>query len=218
MSLPRLGAAVFLSVVVVAVTFLAPSHPWDVAATVWLQHRAGPIPDQAASIFVFFGNAEIVIFAVALAGLVWWWRGDRARAAGACWLAGGLAAASFIAFALKFIVPHPGPPEELQRPIARYGFGVTQPFSFPSGHTMRITFFAATALRRAPVAAGALVLAMMAALVYLGDHWTSDVLGALGFGWVCAEIAMGFWSARRQRDRNFQRESSKAGPAQRLTD
>jgi membrane-associated phospholipid phosphatase len=58
---------------------------------------------------------------------------------------------------------------------------------------MRMTFFAANALRRVPAAAGALVFAVMAALVYLGDHWTSDVLGGLCLGWACAELARGFW-------------------------
>ena len=104
----------------------------------------------------------------------------------------GVAATGFIAFAFKYVLPHPGPPPELQRRVVRYGFGIAQPFSFPSGHTMRTTFFAATALRRAPAAAGALVLAMMTALVYLGDHWVSDVLGGLCLGWACAEI--GRWA------------------------
>ncbi|HLW46973.1 MAG TPA: phosphatase PAP2 family protein [bacterium] len=185
----RLGAALVLCVVVAAATFLLPSHGWDVAVTRWLQHQAAPTADQPAAVFVFLDDAEVLIPAVAFVGLLLWWRRDRVRSAGALRLAIGLAAVSTIAFALKFMVPHPGPPPDLQRTVARYGIGVAQPFSFPSGHTMRITFFATSVLRRAPAAAGALVVAMMAALVYLGEHWTSDVLGGLGLGWACAEIA-----------------------------
>ena len=187
----RLGAALFLFAVVAAVTLLLPSHHWDVAATAWLQHHAAPVADRAAAIFVFLGDAEVQITAVAVVGFLWWWRRDRTRARAALWLAAGLAVTSFIAFALKYLVPHPGPPPEMQRAVARYGIGVPQPFSFPSGHTMRITFLAATALRAMPAAAAAVVAAMMTALVYLGDHWTSDVLGGLCLGWACAELARG---------------------------
>jgi membrane-associated phospholipid phosphatase len=187
----RLGAALFLFAVAAAATFLLPSHRWDVAATTWLQRHAAPTADRAAAIFVFLGDAEVEIPAVALVGLLWWWRRDRSRGRAALWLAVGLAVTSFIAFALKYLVPHPGPPPELQRAVARYGIGVPLPFSFPSGHTMRITFLAATVLRGVPVGAAAVVAAMMTALVYLGDHWTSDVLGGLCLGWVCAELARG---------------------------
>jgi len=193
----RLGAALFLFAVVAAATFLLPSHRWDVAVTTWLQRHAAPAADHAASIFVFLGDAEVQIPAVALVAVLWWWRRDESRGRAAVWLAAGLAVTSFIAFALKYLVPHAGPPPELQRAVARYGIAVPQPFSFPSGHTMRITFLAATALRGAPAGAIALIGAMMAALVYLGDHWTSDVLGGLCLGWACAELARGFWGKLR---------------------
>jgi membrane-associated phospholipid phosphatase len=187
----RLGAAIVLFFVVAAATFLLPSHQWDVAATAWLQRHASTVADEAASIFVTLGDAEVLIPAVAFVAFVLWRRGDGARAAGVLWLAAGLAAVSFIAFALKYMVPHPGPPPEFQRAVVRYGIGVPEPYSFPSGHTMRTTFLVGTTLRQVPAAAGILVAAMMMALVYLGDHWTSDVLGGLCLGWMCAEIARG---------------------------
>ena len=191
MSAVRLFAALILFFAIAAATFAPTSHRWDVAVTTWVQ-RAAPAPDFPASVFVFLGDAEVVIPAVSLAGLLLWWR-DRARAQNALWFAAGLAATSFIALALKYSIPHPGPPPEFQRGVV-HGVAVPQPFSFPSGHTMRTTFFAAVALRRAPAAAIALVVAMMAALVYLGDHWMSDVLGGLCLGWMCAEIARGLQS------------------------
>jgi membrane-associated phospholipid phosphatase len=190
----RLAAAVLCFFAVAAATFVLPSHPSDVAATAWLQRDGSTAADQTASIFVTLGDAEVFIPVVALVGFVLWRRGGGARAAGVFRLAAGLAAVSFIAFALKYVVPHPGTPPEFQRAVIRYGVGITQPYSFPSGHTMRITFFAATVLQRAPAAAAALVTAMMTALVYLGDHWTSDVLGGLCLGWICAECAGPFWN------------------------
>jgi membrane-associated phospholipid phosphatase len=177
--------------VVAAATFLLPSHRWDVAVTAWLQRHASTAADEAASIFVTLGDAEVLIPVVAFVGFVLWRRGDGARAGRVLWLAAGLATVSFIAFALKYVVPHPGPPPEFQRAVVHYGIGVSEPYSFPSGHTMRTTFLAGTALRQVPAAAGALVVAMMAALVYLGDHWMSDVAGGLCLGWMCAEIAHG---------------------------
>ena len=181
----RLLVALVLFVAVGGATFAPPSHHWDVAATTWLQ-RAAPAPDYPAGIFVFLGDAEISIPAVALAALLFWRRAPG-TARTALWLAAGMTAVSFIALALKFVIPHPGPPLTFQRPVLFAGPGVAQPYSFPSGHTMRVTFLAAGALGRAPVAAAALILAMMAALVYLGHHWVSDVAGGLCLGWACAE-------------------------------
>lgn len=189
MSPARLFAALALCAVVTGVALLPPSHPWDTAITAWIQ-RAAPTPDRAATVLVFLGDAEVMIPAAALAGLLTG-RRDPARRGRALRLAAGLAGVSVIAFGFKYVIPHPGPPLEFRRAVVRWGVGVPQPFSFPSGHTMRTAFLALTALRRAPVAAGTLVAAMMAALVYLGDHWTSDVLGGLCLAWACAELARG---------------------------
>ncbi|HKX16681.1 MAG TPA: phosphatase PAP2 family protein [bacterium] len=183
----RLFAALALCAVVTGVALLPPSHRWDTAITAWIQ-RGAPAPDRPAAALVFLGDAEVMIPAVVLAGLLIG-RRDPTRTGPALRLAAGLAGVSVIAFGLKYVVPHPGPSPEFQRAVVRWGVSVTQPFSFPSGHTMRTAFFALTALRRAPVAAGTLVAAMMAALVYLGDHWPSDVLGGLCLALACAELA-----------------------------
>lgn len=185
----RLFAALALCAVVTGVALLPASHRWDTAITAWI-HRVAPAPDRPAAALVFLGDAEVMIPAVALAGLLTG-RRDPARTGRALWLAAGLAGVSVIAFGLKYVIPHPGPPLEFQRAVLRWGVGVSQPFSFPSGHTARTAFLALSALRRAPVAAGTLVGAMMVALVYLGDHWTSDVLGGLCLAWACAELARG---------------------------
>jgi membrane-associated phospholipid phosphatase len=189
MSPLRLAGAL-LAFVLLALTALLPgTHHWDRSVTVWLQ-RAAPAPDLPAAALVFLGNAEVVITGIVVAGLVLL-RWDRRRGRAALWLAAGLAGASVFAVILKNLIPHPGPPEELQRHLFRPGLSLPTPDSFPSGHTTRTTFIAGTLLRRFPLLAGALVLCIMAALVYLGDHWTSDVLGGLCLGWACAEIARG---------------------------
>jgi len=184
-------AAMLLALAALAVlTGLPGAHSADIAVTRWLQ-RPAPAPDVPAMLLVFLGDAEVVIPAAVLAGVLLL-RRDRRRARLAFWLAAGLLAATALAFTLKHLIPHLGPPAALQRHILRMGVGVPQPFSFPSGHTTRAVFLGGTLLRRSPAWAALLVAAMMAALVYLGDHWTSDVLGGLCLGGACVAIAQSF--------------------------
>ncbi len=201
----RAAIAVLLFLFVAAIASSTGAHQWDQAITAWLQHAA-PAPDWPASIFVFLGDAEVLVTATVLAGLVLLSR-DRPRGIAALRFAAGLAVVSILAVLLKYLIPHPGPPLSRQRHILRFGipaltrfslpsghtmratFIALTRFSLPSGHTMRATFIAGTALRRHAVSAGAVVLCMMAALVYLGDHWTTDVLAGLCLGWACVEVA-----------------------------
>jgi membrane-associated phospholipid phosphatase len=67
------------------------------------------------------------------------------------------------------------------------------PFGFPSGHVARVGLIAGTALRRIPGLAIGIIIALMASLVYLGDHWTSEVVGGLCLGWVGAELTSRLW-------------------------
>lgn len=195
MSRVRSASALFLFLLVAIFASFAAAQRWDRAVTIWLQHAA-PAPDMPASIFVFLGDAEVVITGAVLAGLLLLSR-DRGWGIAALQFAAGLAAVSLLAVLLKHTIPHPGPPESLQRHILRLGVSTPPtPFSLPSGHTMRTTFIAGTVLRRFPVLAGAVVLCMMAALVYLGDHWTTDVLAGLCLGWACVEVARGLAAGR----------------------
>jgi len=186
--------AVLLFILVAVLGSSASSQHWDRTITIWLQQSA-PAPDLFASVYVFLGNAEVVVTAAVLAGLVLLFR-NRPRGIAALRLAAGVTAVSLLAVLLKQLIPHPGPPEALVRHILRFGISGPPGYSLPSGHTMRTTFIAGTVLRRYPVLAGALVLCMMAALVYLGDHWTSDVLAGLCLGWACVEVALGLTASR----------------------
>jgi len=170
-------------------------HRWDVAVTEWL-HRAAPAPDLPAALYVFAGDAEVLVTASVLAGFLLV-RRDRMRAGAAFSLSASLAALSVLALGLKHLLPHPGPPDALQRHVFRLGISVPAPYSFPSGHTIRTTFLAGTVLRRVPVVAIAALASMMASLVYLGDHWTSDVIGGLCLGWAAVEAARMAWARLR---------------------
>lgn len=183
-----IAALLFLLVAVVASS--TDAQQWDQAITHLLQ-RAVPVPDMPACVLVFLGDAVVLIPAAVLAGLILVTR-DRDRGIATFQFAAGLAAVSVLAVLLKSVIPHPGPHALLHCPVPRFGFNLATRFSLPSGHTMRATFTAGTALRRHPVIAGTLVLSMMAALVYLGDHWTSDVLAGLCLGWACVEVARRF--------------------------
>lgn len=203
MSFSRLAAASVLFILLFGLTFLPTSHRWDEAVTTWLQHAA-PAPDLPAALLTFLGDAEVLIPAIGLAGVLLLWK-NRVQGSAALGLAVGLLAISILALAMKHAIPRPGPPSLLQRHVFRMGLSVApQPFSFPSGHALRTTFIAGTLLRRTPVLGGAAVLAMMTALVYLGDHWMTDVFAGLCLGWVFVEVARGLdaaWQARRFRRR-----------------
>lgn len=185
----RAAIALFVFILIAIFGLATHTQQWDRIITVWLQ-GAAPAPDAPASVFVFLGNAEVLIPVTVFAGLALFFL-DRRLGVATFQLAAGLAAVSLLAFLLKHVIPHPGPPPSLQRHITRFGISAATPFSLPSGHTMRASFLAGTVLRRYPALAGALVLCMMAALVYLGDHWTTDVLAGLCLGWACVEVGRG---------------------------
>jgi membrane-associated phospholipid phosphatase len=206
MSRARLAGGALLFAVLAGIASFGVTNHLDRAVTMWLQ-RAAPLLDVPAVLFVLLGNAEVVIPAAALAGLALY-RRDPERGRAALWLAAGLVLVSIVAVVLKSTIPYPGPPESLQRHILfRRGVSLYTPFSFPSGHTMRTTLIAGTVLRHRPVLAGLVVICMMAALVYLGDHWTADVLGGLCLGWAGVEVARGpvaeFMRRRRLRSRTI---------------
>ncbi len=94
---------------------------------------------------------------------------------------------------LKITFYQPGVPSEFQRDVAYPFTVVTLGGSFPSGHAIRSAFlcvFLAVLLRRpgqpgsaaAAFPLGALALGLGATRLYLGYHWTSDVVAGLALG------------------------------------
>lgn len=176
-----LAAAVALAVVAA----LDDRLPGDLATSHAVQDW--PFPGEPfADVLRLLSGTEVVAGIGAVLAVIAWLAGRRRPALA---LAAGLALMVLLQFAVKEIVDRPRPTPDL----VDLRDGYTSP-SFPSGHTMSPTylygFLAAAALasslswslRAAAVTvAAAFLLLGGLANVYLGVHWTSDVIG--GYLW-----------------------------------
>lgn len=189
MSQSRFLAALVAFVAVAAASSLPSVRAWDRSVTTAIQEVAHPVAVPAA-VLVACADAEVLVLGTLLTGLVLLPRAPR-RAQASFQLAAALVGVSLLGLALKYALPFAGPPREFRLLSHRPGMTLTTPYSFPSGHTLRATLVAGTVLRRRPILAAVLVGSLMGALVLLGDHWMTDVLGGLALGWACVEAARG---------------------------
>ncbi len=171
--------------------------PGDLTATRAVQDW--PFPGEPlADILRFLSGTEFIVTVGAVLAIVAWLAGRRRLAVG---LAAGLAVMVLLQFGVKEIVDRPRPSPDLVD--LRAGF--TSP-SFPSGHTMSPSFlcgflvaaafampFAARVRASVTVAAVAFLALGGLANVWLGVHWTSDVVG--GYLWALAVVIPSAWVA-----------------------
>ncbi len=192
-----------LAASVALATFAALNNrlPGDLSASRTVQDW--PFPGEPfADILRFLSGTEFVVTVGAVLAVAAWLAGRRRPALA---LAAGLAVMVLLQFGVKEIVDRPRPSPDLVE--LRAGF--TSP-SFPSGHTMSPTYlygflavaaFAIPFTARARAAFTGVAVAFLTlgglANVWLGVHWTSDVVG--GYLWATAVLVPTAWIAFRNR-------------------
>jgi len=179
-------ALAFIALCVLVV--VGATQPVDYWAQTCAQNLASRPLDVTAAVITTLGGAEITGVMTLILSFIWW-RHKGIRGLVPLLLFIGVA----IEIVLKYSLPHPGPPPDLARGFDYLSlFYLTTPFSFPSGHALRITFLVVlvelrTLLLR--VTGWVLVVAVAFTRLYLNIHWASDVVGGILLGLTLATVA-----------------------------
>jgi len=185
----RLGAGIYALCLILfgLISYFAhklPYFPGDVSASLWLQSIDIPFLEPIMQGVSSWVTASIIVVLL-VAGL-----GIVSRRLEAIFTASLFSIAMLASWLLKLVISRPRPSSELVQLLA------TSPgTSFPSGHATcaavfcGFLFYLAPKLVRQPVARGILqsllvmlILLIGASRIYLGVHWTSDVVGGLFLG------------------------------------
>ena len=173
----------------------------DNAITLWLQHHGTEWGETLFSVVSLFGSGVLYVVAGG-AVLLYLLRRDRLRAVT---LAGAGVGVILLNNALKLVF-HRGRPEYAAEFVHR------QTWSFPSGHAMDSlvvygvlacllleTPFGARWRRTVLTVVALLTLLVGYSRVYLGVHYTSDVIGGWLAGGVCLIIAINSYHLAKRR-------------------
>lgn len=162
----------------------------------WFAARRTPWLTRTLRAGTWLGDSSLTVPVAVVVGLLWRWR------RGDWWaltvLAVGYLGSGVIYNAVKFLVAR-------ARPVGDLVLGAATGGAFPSGHTANATVLYLGLLlvalatgrgRRADVplavASGALIAVVALSRVYLGVHWSTDVIGGavLGALWIGAVAAI----------------------------
>lgn len=170
---------------------------WDADVSRFVQRGESPVLTAVARGFTILGNGPM-LFGVAIPAFAWLWR-ERKPVGGTLLVAAILG--HILNVALKALVnrPRPNEADEVAKLFETHGS------SFPSGHAMTaVMFFGFLAvlfevhvrsrpLRRVLIGVTSLLaLGVCLSRVYLGNHFTSDIVGGIAagllflFAWVLA--------------------------------
>lgn len=180
---------------------------FDFDTTVRLQDLISRRFDEFFSYFSVVGSFEPMAITLIIILAIW-----RKIVTGAIVLGGFVAFHVFELYG-KYVVNHPPPPEFMlrtKRLLEFPQFHVRQEFSYPSGHSGRAIFMAIVILFIVwnskklkkelkyvlSIAVAGYLVIMIISRIYLGEHWTTDIIGGALLGTSLSLCALSTYRSR----------------------